>query len=264
MTATAAVAGVFAERAARARELAGRYAYASEPLRLAGALFEAQASAFERAQADRPSPDELVPYIVRVGLPAVMEATMAEGTEVLREAALLAFHDGDLDGIVAAWLGGGDLRPTDRYLARAASAPILEALPNAASTMRHGESDDRHCPVCGGPPQLAIHTDTGESLVTGERRLQCSRCMTEWRFARLTCASCGDTGGANTPILSDPQRLPHVRVDACDRCRRYLLTIEMPKEPRAVAVVDEIVGLPLDLIAAERGYTKIAPNVMGF
>ena len=35
-------------------------------------------------------------------------------------------------------------------------------------------------------------------------------------------------------------------------------------DPRAVPLVDEIVALPLDLIAAERGYTKISRNVMGF
>lgn len=257
-------ATLFTARAARARELAGRYEHAAEPLRLYAALSDAQAEAFERARADRPAAGEIASYIVQVGLPAAMEATMADGTEMLREAALLAFHDGDLEAVVTAWLHGGDLSPTDRYLARAASAPILEALPEVAASLREGESDERHCPVCGGLPQLAVHTDAGASLVTGEKRLQCSRCMTEWRYARMTCASCGQTGGANMPILSDPQRLPHIRVDACDACHRYLLTVEVAKDPRAVPVVDEIVGLPLDLIAAERGYTKITPNVMGF
>lgn len=264
MTVAVERATVFATRAARARELTGRYEHAAEPLRLFAALSDAQAEAFERARADRPAAGEVVPYIVRVGLPPAMEATMAEGTEMLREAALLAFHDGDLEGIVAAWLRGGDLEPTDRYLARAASAPIVEALPEVAASLSDGESDERHCPVCGGLPQLAIHTDAGASLVTGEKRLVCSRCMTEWRYARMTCASCGETGGANMPILSDPERLPYVRADACDSCHRYLLTVEVAKEPRAVPIVDEIVGLPLDLIAAERGYVKITPNAMGF
>lgn len=264
MTVAVERAAIFAERAERARELAERYAHAAEPLRLYAALLDAQGTVFERARADHPSADELVGYVVRVGLPGVMAATMAEGTEVLREAALLAFHDGDLEGIVSAWLHGGDLRPTDRYLARAASAPILEALPGAAASLREGDVDDRHCAVCGGLPQLAVHTDTGESLVTGQRRLVCSRCMNEWRSGRMTCAGCGEMGGANMPILSDPERLPYVRADACDSCHRYLLTVEVAKEPRAVPIVDEIVGLPLDLIAAERGYVKITPNAMGF
>jgi len=33
---------------------------------------------------------------------------------------------------------------------------------------------------------------------------------------------------------------------------------------RSRAPVDELVALPLDLVAAERGYTKLARNLMGF
>jgi formate dehydrogenase maturation protein FdhE len=35
------------------------------------------------------------------------------------------------------------------------------------------------------------------------------------------------------------------------------------KDPGAVPVVDELAALPLDLYARERGFTKIAPNLMG-
>jgi formate dehydrogenase maturation protein FdhE len=31
-----------------------------------------------------------------------------------------------------------------------------------------------------------------------------------------------------------------------------------------VPIVDELAALPLDFAAAERGYRKITPNVMGF
>lgn len=254
----------FVDRARRARELASRYPHAAEPLGLYAALQGAQAAAFERAQEDRPSADGLAAYVVRAALPGVLEVTMTAGTEMLREAALLRFHDGDLEGIVAGWLRGDEQTPTDTYLARAAAAPVLEALPESAAGLRQPDSDDRRCPICGGLPQLAVFTETGEALVTGERRLVCSRCAAEWRYARMTCASCGETGGANMPILADPERLPHVRVDACDACHRYLLTIDLRKDPRAVPLADEIAALPLDLVAAERGYTKITPNVMGF
>jgi formate dehydrogenase maturation protein FdhE len=80
----------------------------------------------------------------------------------------------------------------------------------------------------------------------------------------MTCAWCGETGGRNMPVLSDVDRLGHVRVDACDDCRRYLLTIDLRKEPRAVPLADEIAALPLDLAASDRGYTKIERNLMGF
>ena len=38
----------------------------------------------------------------------------------------------------------------------------------------------------------------------------------------------------------------------------------MGRDARSVPEVDEMVALPLDLYAAERGLCKITPNLMGF
>ena len=112
-------------------------------------------------------------------------------------------------------------------------------------------------------PQVSVFTDTGDALLTGQRRLVCSRCATEWTFARMTCASCRETGGSRLPIIADETRLPHLRVDACEVCHSYLVSVDLRRDPRAVPLVDEIAALPLGLAAADRGYTKITPNVMG-
>ena len=263
MSAVAERTTVFDARRARAIELGARFDFVAEPMRLVAALADAQKRAYLRAQDDRPGAADLVPYVVRVALPLVMEATMSAGTEVLREAVLLRFHDGDLPGIVEAWLAGGELSETDTYLARAATSPILEAVAAAGSSLCADEADERRCPGCGGLPQLAIFGETGDSLVTAQRRLVCSRCATEWTYPRMTCVSCRETEGGKMPILSD-DALPHLRVDACDTCHAYLISVDTRREPDAVPVVDEIAGLPLDLAAAERGYTKIARNVVGF
>lgn len=264
MSAVAVGTSVFADRARRARDLMGRHPYAAEALGLYAALADVQGPVYERAGADRPGAADLPAYAVRVGLPAVMDATMLAGTEMLRESALLRFHDGELETIVAGWLRGEEQSGTDAFLARAATSPILEALPDVAAALRPAERDERTCPVCGGLPQLAVFTESGEALVTGQRHLVCSRCAGTWIYPRMTCASCGESGGAKMPILSDPERLPHIRIDACDSCRRYLLTVDERKEPGCVPLVDEIAALPLDLAAAERGYTKIVRNLMGF
>jgi FdhE protein len=254
----------YAPRRDRARELGARHDFVAEPLRLYLALVDAQERAFERAQSDRPSPDELAAYVVRVALPGVMEASVAAGTETLREAVLVRFHDGDLEGIVESWLRGEEVDDTDAFLARASAAPILEALPEVASSLRPVQTDERHCPRCGGLPQLAVFGETGEPLVTSQRKLVCARCANEWVLSRMTCASCGEISGAKMPILSDVDQFPHLRIDACEMCRRYLITVDLRKDPRAVPLVDELAALPLDLAAAERGYTKIARNLMGF
>ena len=264
MTAVAERLTVFGARKHRATELGERFDFVAEPMRLVAALCEAQDRAYLRARADRPSAMELVAYIVRHALPEVMDATMTAGTEVLSEAVLLRFHDGDLESIVGRWLRGDAQSDTDAFLGRAAAAPVLEAVPETGASLRGDATDDRRCPACGGVPQLAIFSETGEALVTGQRRLVCSRCATDWAYPRMTCVSCRETEGAKMPILADETLLPHLRIDACDTCRAYLVTVDLRREPGAVPLVDEIAALPLDLIAAERGYTKIARNMMGF
>lgn len=255
---------VYGDRRRRARELGARYDFAQEPLGLYLALVDAQERAFERALEDRPSADDLADYVVRVALPGVMEAAVAAGPEALREAVLLRFHDGDLEGIVESWLRGEEGDGTDAFLARASAAPVLEALPEIASAPGGAVTDERRCPRCGGLPQLAVFADSGDALLTSQRKLVCSRCANEWVLSRMTCASCGETAGAKMPILSDVDHFPHMRIDACEMCRRYLITVDLRKDPRAVPLVDELTALPLDLVAAERGYTKIARNLMGF
>jgi len=254
---------VFAERRARAQELALRYDYAAEPLRLYAALLDAQATAYERALVARPAIADLPAFVVRESLPGIMEVAMTAGTEALREAVLTRFHDGDLEEIVRAWLAEAELDATDVFLARAATSPVLEALSALGADLGSRTEDERRCPACGGLPQLAIFTDTGEALLTGQRRLVCSRCATEWTYARMTCVSCRETGGARLPILADEARLPHLRIDACEVCHAYLVTVDLRKDTSAVPLVDEIAALPLDLAAAERGFTKITRNVVG-
>ena len=264
MTLIADAVTTYGERRERARELGARFDFAEQQLRLYLALVDAQERAFERAIAEKPSLDELASFVVRDALPGIMEAAMAAGPERLREAALVRFHEFDLEGIVEAWLAGEDQGGIDTFLAGASTAPVLEALPDLAAAIGTGETDDRHCPRCGGLPQLAVFAETGEALLTSPRKLLCSRCGNEWVMSRMTCASCGETSGAKMPILSDVELFPHLRIDACEICRRYLITVDQRKDPRAVPIVDELAALPLDLVAAERGYTKIARNLMGF
>jgi formate dehydrogenase accessory protein FdhE len=262
-TTTVERTGVFAARKTRALELATRFEFAAEPLRLYASLLGAQGAAHERALSARPAIADLPSFVVRESLPGIMQAAMTDGTEALREGVLTRFHTADLGSIVRAWLASEEQDATDAFLARAATSPVLEALSSLGLDLGSRTDDERRCPACGGLPQLAVFTNTGEALLTGQRRLICSRCATEWTYARMTCVSCRETGGARLPILADESRLPHLRIDACDICHAYLVTVDLRKDPRAVPLVDEIVALPLDLIAAERGYAKIVRNVVG-
>ena len=263
MNAVAERVTTYADRRRRAADLAERYDFAREPLALYGAVAEAQERVFERARADRPSVDDVAAYVVRAALPDVMSAVMSAGTETLREAVLLRFHDGDLERIVTLWLRGDAQEGTDVFLARAATAPVLEALPELARALPIA-TEERFCPVCGGLPQVSVFADSGEALVTGQRRLVCARCANEWVYPRMTCVACGETESSKLVVLADPEQLPHLRIDACERCKRYIVSIDARLEGNAVPLVDEIAALPLDIAAAKRGFTKVTPNLMGF
>jgi FdhE protein len=141
--------------------------------------------------------------------------------------------------------------------------------------------DDRHCPRCGGVPQLSFRSDAQDPLVSGRRYLACARCARTWTYSGTACPSCAQTSGGHRTVYAerragpvvgrapeepddDPPVFPHLRVDACTACGRYLVDVDVGRDPRAVPEVDELAAVPLDLYASERGLSKITPNLLGF
>jgi formate dehydrogenase maturation protein FdhE len=259
-------------RRERAAELAERYPHAAEMLRLYQALTVVQEKALQSEE-----PIHIAEYAARNILPGIVDVTVEAGPRALRDGVIAVFCSADLVNLVQRWLDGEPLTPFETYLARASASPLLEALmtpdPHPALPQRgremmppQGETENSapmHCPNCGGLPQLSYFAVSGEALVSGPRYLVCSRCANNWVFSRMTCAGCGESTGTKLPIYQEQERFPHVRVDGCQTCRKYLLTFDLRRETRAVPVVDEIAALPLDLFARDQGFTKIAPNLMG-
>lgn len=254
------------DRGRRSAELRRLHPHAEELLILYDALIAPQRQAYEAAEHDQPGADELPSYVAGTVLPGILGATLRAGPDKLRAAALTRFHAADLPELISRWLCGGELPATDRYLARAATAPVLEALPGLAAEARGTSAEPlaRLCPSCGGPPQLSYFGISGEALVTGPRYLLCSLCSQSWVYPRMVCAGCGSGDSAKLPIFADTEHFANVRADACEVCHRYLLTVDLPKDPMAIPVVDELAALPLDLFVRERGFAKITPNLMGF
>ena len=252
------------DRIDRAAALAGRQSWAAEVLTFYGHLAERQRSIAEDALSTRPDAARLAAWIAARAIPSIVEVAVNHGPEKLAAGALARFHEADLEVLVATWLAGTQQAPIDSFLARAAAAPVLEALPDLAAATGLGSGDERHCPTCGGAPQLSYFGISGEDLVTAPRYLLCSRCSGSWVFPRLVCAGCGEVDSGRLIILADTERLPGLRIDACDTCRLYLFTVELPKIPGAVPLVDELAALPLDLHAKERGLKKVTPNLVGF
>jgi formate dehydrogenase maturation protein FdhE len=54
-----------------------------------------------------------------------------------------------------------------------------------------------------------------------------------------------------------------VRVEACDRCKTCLKSVDLTRDGHAVPMVDEIATVALNLWADDHGYAKLEPNLLG-
>jgi Protein involved in formate dehydrogenase formation len=268
----------------RAETLRERHPFAGEVLTLYLALLEVWTRAFQAARDEAPAAGALAGWAAERVLPRVVQATAEAGPEPLAEAAGAFLEEGGAARPLAAWLAGEELEPVERYLARACLRAPLEALGGAAAFAGDpAPRGGRRCPACGGPPQLSFRGDAQDQLVSGRRQLACARCAASWNWSSSACASCGESGGARRTIYAERREgtvvgratatagapaggpmFPHLRIEACDTCKRYLIDVDMGSDARAVPEVDELAALPLDLYAAEHGLSKITPNLMGF
>jgi hypothetical protein len=277
----------------RGEALRGRHPHAGQLLTLYLGLLEAWEQAWYRARADLSEPAgpaELAGWAAAHAVPPVVAATVRYGPDPLAAAVpnLPAVE------VLAGWLAGEELPPVARYLARAALRGPLEAVDAGAACARDpAPRGGRRCPACGGAPQLSFRSnpddaakptaslaslDRSGALVSGRRQLACTRCGHSWAYTSHACAWCGETaGGARTrfaehrdgPVVgrgteTSTLLFPHLRIESCHSCTRYLIDVDLGADPRAVPEVDELTALPLDLFATERGLRKIAPNLMGF
>jgi FdhE protein len=143
------------------------------------------------------------------------------------------------------------LQPYAQYLTEAGVRP--RDRPTAESPL--------WCPFCGGAPQLSILQSAGDAE-GGGRQLLCATCFTRWPFRRILCAGCGEQDERRLAYFRAPT-FEHLRVDACDSCRRYLKTVDLTRLGLAVPLVDEVAGASLDVWATGHGYQTIELTLLG-
>jgi len=144
------------------------------------------------------------------------------------------------------------LQPYMRWLAESGGHPFNKG----------GENSERRCPFCGGMPQvsfLKIQEATSES---GNRDLVCASCTINWSFRRVACAYCGEEQPTKLCYFHTPA-YDHIRVEACDTCKRYIKGVDLTRLGFAVPLVDEVAAAALDVWSQEHGYTKIELNLVG-
>jgi len=253
------------ERIRRARELAAQYPSAAQVLDFYAEIAAFQKHVFDAVAAENLPPDPVRPLaeqLVRPAalkcFPALVDLVEKKGPPGLAQAARELRHQGadQWRALLDSQADGFD--PARQFFARAYLQPVAGYLARDSEVQISGYSGSV-CPVCGARPQLSVLRPEGDG---GKRSLVCSRCTTEWEFRRVLCPNCAEEDPAKLPRFSADE-FPHVRVEACDTCKRYLKSVDLTINGLAVPLVDEIAAASLDLWAAEHGYGKIELNLMG-
>ena len=258
-------------RTERAKDLARLYPFAAEILRFYGEVVRFQKDLYHRLEGSpgrKHSPKPQVAGPPELGLLLArfrpfLSVVQAHGPAQLAQAARqldAGSGDSHTQLLNAFWdhMGTADAPPgPEQFFARAFLEPYAEFVRSRSDLHWDGYTQSI-CPFCGRQPGLGVLRPLGDG---GQRSLVCSFCAAEWQFRRIVCASCGEQDHRKLPVYTADE-LPHVRVECCDTCKRYLKTVDLTKNGLADPVVDEIAAVPLDLWAQERGYTKLQPNLM--
>jgi FdhE protein len=228
-------------RAQRDLALAVAAAHAREPL--SGRL-ERDLDGFQ---------DALGPVIVvaaQDGPPALAAEARARAADApsVAKSRLLAVWSGDGEGSEGPYLSRALLRPYLEVLRRLRTPPARRHRPEG-------------CPFCGGLPWIAARRS--EAAADGARRfLGCALCGEEWPLGRVRCPCCFEEDPTKLPTFGSETH-PGARIEACDACRRYVKSIDLTVDGRAIPEVDDLASLALDLWAAEQGYARLAPGLAG-
>lgn len=199
--------------------------------------------------------------VLRFALPEFLKVVETYGpTSLAAEARDLSETDVFAQRLITYWRSGSDiqffekafLQPYLRWLAQSGARPIGREIPPG----------ERHCPFCGGSPQVSFLQNKETTAESGNRDLICATCLSSWEFRRVVCASCGEERPAKLGYFHSPE-FDHVRIEACDTCKRYIKGVDLTRFGFAAPIVDEIDAAPLDLWARGQGYTKIELNLVG-
>lgn len=125
---------------------------------------------------------------------------------------------------------------------------LRESYPLDGSQWENGR-----CPLCSARPALA-------TIVEGPKRhLHCSFCGTAGNYRFIGCPNC-DTSDASQLTTIESENEPGFRVVTCDACKTYVKVMESTMLQNMTLDLADLASLPLDIVAQEKGYTRLAPN----
>ncbi len=251
----------------RAEELAGENPATAQLVKFYAELLRAQKQVFEflRGRRDWLPSGLLADYLLVLEqcLPNFLQAVEANAPEALRsEAKRLSLGTSEVihDVLLSYWhssdasdfFAKAFLQPYSRWLAESGGRPLDRSFAN----------DENRCPFCGGLPQVSYLQIREASAESGNRELVCATCLGAWSFRRVVCAFCSEERPDKLAYFQTPE-FDHVRLEACETCKRYIKGVDLTRFGLAVPIVDEVAAAALDLWATERGFVKIELNLLG-
>lgn len=112
------------------------------------------------------------------------------------------------------------------------------------------------CPCCGSLPVSGVVTASGRA--PGTRYLHCSLCSTAWNHVRAVCITCGKSGALS--LMSVEGDSGAVRAEVCGDCSSYAKMLYQLQDMKVDPVADDLATLGLDVLVAEAGWSRHAPN----
>ncbi len=112
------------------------------------------------------------------------------------------------------------------------------------------------CPCCGSTPVSGMVTASGAT--PGVRYLYCSLCSTAWNHVRALCITCGQSGRLSLKSIEGTNGA--TKAETCDDCHSYAKMFYLGEDPDLDPYADDLASLGLDLMVADAGWSRHAPN----
>jgi FdhE protein len=154
----------------------------------------------------------------------------------------------------------GELNTTDAGVAVYVAAALQVYFTCSAARLKAADlrllEERGLCPCCGSPSVSSLITATG--VIPGTRYLYCSLCSTAWNHVRAVCITCG---GTRQLLLQGIEGDPGVvKAETCGDCHTYLKLLYQQQDMQADPYADDLASLGLDILVAEEGFGRHAPN----
>lgn len=135
------------------------------------------------------------------------------------------------------------------------SRPFFRSMKNAMDLDNTYWKNGR-CPVCAAVPSLS--TIEKES----RRTYHCSLCGTSGHYLRIGCPNCLSENPHDITIIH-VEGEEGMRADTCEQCKSYCKSFDGELTMAHSLDLLDIISLPLDIIAQEKGFKRHSPNPVG-